>query len=135
MLFHEDGTQESQGGGTVGEDANDAFTPPQFLVETFLAVGGAQTPTIAAGQNQDGGGMIEALFADLHGLRCPVIVAFQAGIEQDTGGGHIGSGQDEAHLLGDLLLQGLGRGGGNVAGEMCLAALPGDPLENGGGRL
>ncbi len=59
MILYEHGSQQADGGGSIGKDANDPLAPPDFFIEPFLAVGGAQSRPIGSRQGQDSGDVVK----------------------------------------------------------------------------
>ena len=125
----EDGADEADDGGFVGEDPHDAGSAFHFFVEPLERVRRPHLLPVRPGEGGEGEDLglgVVHQRADL-GEPCGELVA-----DLVPGGGDgvgVGLGEDRAEHRGDHVLMGLGHEGEQVAGEVDAAALMGGALE------
>src|SRR5690606_6421876 len=114
---------------TVGEDPNDPFTAPNFLIQAFYAIRRAKAFTVLLGQGEHCSCIVKACF------QCPncsgrfLTKCCDGLLKQYAGGFWIRSFQNGAYMGIDLVLQFLRCRIHNVAHKVRLASLPSHALE------
>ena len=127
--FGQEGRDEPQEGGFIGEDAGDAGAPFEFLIHAFQPVGGAQSFLVGEGQGKDGQALGQVFLHPAGQFRGAFGVVGDDFLEAGFGGGaaggdfaggnaldiHFGHGEFEGLLGANAFFQGAGIEGGFAA--------------------
>ena len=123
--FGQQGRDQPQARGFIGEDAGDAGAPFEFLIHPFQPIGGAKAFLVGEGQRKDGQTLGQIFLHPSGKFRGTFGVMRHDFLEANFGSGAAGAVKNAADGVGDFLpLLEPGHIGLGVLLEVELAALP-----------
>jgi hypothetical protein len=134
VLFEQDGANQADRRGVVGEDPDDVRAALDLLVDPLERVCRGDLAPVGARERGVGGHVGLGIFEEFGGLGELRLEQPDDVTQLSSGPGGVGLSEDRAHGRGEHLLGRGGHGAEQVPHAMNLAALPAGPVEHPGNR-